>query len=125
MRGKDIPLITWYRITDKGTERFKQPMYKLESADAIKAKQDKLGKNASWYYGTHCQKCCGVYPAFQTENTFDAYGYYVCLVCGKESEHEPMSWQAAQAWNEGRYKWAPSGSIYEQLTLEEVFGWSK
>ena len=117
MTGNDIPLTTWYRHTDKGITTFKKPKYILQTYEEIKAKQDKLGKNAAWYYGTDCEKCCGVYPAFMTEDSFENKGYYVCLVCGKESVHEPMSWIARDSWNAGRYKWKPSE--FYQMSMEE------
>lgn len=117
MRGADIPLVTCYVITPTGTKKYKRPEYVLESAEVIKAKQDKLGKNAAWYYGTHCKKCCGVYPAFMTENTFEAKGYYICLVCGKEGAHESMAWIAAESWNKGLYEWIPEKGLYEQMSL--------
>ena len=114
MRGADIPLVTWYRQTDKGIVTFKKPKYELKAAAVIKAKQDKLGDNADWYYGTNCKKCCGVYPAFYTEGGFRDYGYYVCLVCGKESIHKPMNWEAREAWNNEEYLWQP---MYKQHTI--------
>lgn len=120
MRGDKIPLTTCYRITDKGTEKFKRPLYKLRPASEIKAKQDALGKNAGWYYGTWCDKCCGVYPAFYSEGDFRDYCYYVCLVCGKESEHEPMPWAARDDWNAGRFIYDPNtdtAAEFEQLTI--------
>ena len=115
MVGKEIPLITCYR-SGKTLTTFKRPMYELKPAEEIKAHQKKLGKNASWYYGTSCKKCCGVYPAYMTENTFDALGYYVCLVCGKESKHEVMPWIAREFWNNEEYKWSPDGA-YRQMTI--------
>lgn len=120
MRGADIPLITCYK-SGKTLTTFKRPMYELKPAEEIKAHQKKLGKNASWYYGTSCRKCCGVFPAYMTENSFESLGYYVCLVCGKESKHEVMPWIARDSWNNGEYKWIPDGT-YEQLTIFDFIG---
>ena len=115
MRGKDIPLQTIYSTSGK---KRKEPLYVLQPAEVIKAKQDKLGENAGWYYGTWCDKCCGVYPAFMSEQGFRDYGYYVCLVCGKESLHEPMPWQCRDDWNAGRYEWKP-----EKVGQLTIFDW--
>lgn len=121
MTEKRIPMVTWYKISRKGIEKFKKPMYVLESTESIKAKQDRLGENAAWYYGTNCKKCCGVFPAFFTEQTFEGLGYFVCLVCGRESQHEHMAWQAEESWNAGRYCFEPKEE-YKQITLWDVIG---
>ena len=118
MRGADIPKISVYHHTDTGIKTTKEPMYVLKSTEDVKAHQDKLGKNAGWYYGTDCKKCCGVWPKFFTDTDFSAYGYYVCLVCGKESLHEPMPWQSRDDWNADRYKWKPEE--YKQMTIFEL-----
>lgn len=125
MRGDQIPLVTWYRTkTGGGVETFKRPKYVLKSVEEVKAEQVRLGSNASWYYGTNCAKCCGVYPQMFTEETFDDNAYYVCPVCGKESEHAKMPWQARQKWNAGAYKWEPTEEPtgYRQLTLFDFIG---
>lgn len=120
MSGNDIPLVTFYRIGKDGkTDSFKKPKYVLKSTAEIKAEQDRLGDGASWYYGTECEKCCGVYPAFMTDDGFKDLGYYVCLVCGKESEHEPMTWSARDAWNDHRYRWEPTGY---QMSIFDLIG---
>ena len=118
MRGDKIPLITQYTITKTGTKTKKVPQYTLTTTEEIKAHQDKLGNNASWYYGTWCNKCCGVYPAFMKEQTFDDKGYYVCLVCGKESIHTDMPWQARDEWNAGNYVFNPQTDNY-QMTISD------
>ncbi len=121
MRGADIPLNTIYTIhTDGRTTKEKKPLYTLKTTEEVKAHQDKLGDNVAWYYGTWCKKCCGVYPAFFNEMNFNNYGYYVCLVCGKESEHCPMPWQSRDAWNEGRFLWKPSGTEFYQMSMAEL-----
>ena len=122
MRGKDIPPNTVYTIHTNGKiTKHTEPLYTLKPMEEVKTHQDKLGKNAAWYYGTDCEKCCGVYPAFMKEMNFNDNGYYVCLVCGKESIHTPMPWQARDYWNAGQYLWEPT-TEYEQMTL---FDWMK
>lgn len=119
MRGDQIPKITQYTITENGTKSRKVPMYKLMPAEIVKARQDKLGENAGWYFGTWCNKCCGVYPASMSETGFDDLCYYVCLVCGKESKHCAMPWQARDEWNAGNYVFDPEKDDY-QLTLFDM-----
>lgn len=123
MRGKDIPLVTWYRSGRDKVETFKKPKYELKTAREMKAIQDKLGNTVGFYYGTLCKKCCGVYPAFFTEDSFNSLGYYVCLVCGKESTHEPMAWMARDSWNHKKYKWVPSQdgqlTIFDYMNRED------
>ena len=114
MTGKDIPMITCYRLTDHGTETFKRPYYTIKSAEEEKAHQKKLGNSLGFYYGIGCKKCCGVYPLFLNTLDFADLGYYVCLVCGKEGAHEVMEHLARKAWNEGRYHWQPE---YRQMDI--------
>ena len=122
MRGSAIPKTTQYIIQKNVlTTSKKVPMYELKPAKEIKAHQDSLDKNAGWYYGTDCKKCCGVYPAFFTEQTFDSKGYYVCLVCGKESKHEVMPWIAAREWNRGNFIFDPQAENY-QMTIFDILG---
>ena len=116
MRGKDIPLMTCYRITEHGTETFKKPKYELKSKAEIMKKQEDLGENAGWYFGTWCEKCCDVFPALMTEDSFENKAYYVCLVCGKESKHFGMPWQCRDSWNKGEYLWKPEEEGY-QMTI--------
>ena len=113
MRGKEIPLETWYRIENGKTISFKKPKYVLLSKEQAKSEQDRLGKNVGFYYGTRCKKCCGVYPKFLTEGGFRDFGYYVCPVCGKESMHMPMNWECRDAWNNDRYLWKPMDEGYQ------------
>ena len=122
MRGADIPLETVYTIGRNGTTTHKEPLYELKSTKEIKAIQDKLGGMLSFYYGTWCNKCCGVYPAFYTEMGFKDDGYYVCLVCGKESKHEPMGWMARDDWNNGIFKWEPDKEEFRQMTINDFLG---
>lgn len=119
---KQIPLVTWYGWHGDKQYSFKKPMYELKTAEEEKAYQEKLGKLLSYYYGTNCKKCCGVYPAFFIEGTFRDYGYYVCLVCGRESEHKVMSWMARDSWNNGEYSWTPEPKEGEQLSIFDYEG---
>ena len=107
---KQIPLITQYTITAKGTVSKKVPKYRLKSAEEEQEHQRKLGHSLSFYYGTLCKRCCGVYPAFFTTDGFESKGYYVCLVCGKESKHADMEHLARANWNEERYAWVPESA---------------
>lgn len=63
------------------------------------------GFNLGWYFGTKCEKCCGVYPRLSHLNTNDKYHdtYYRCDVCGKQTEYYGMPIQAEEAWNNHRY----------------------
>ena len=121
MRGDKIPLITQYTITKNGTKSKRVPQYTLTTTEEMKAKQDALGESASMWYGTWCDKCCGVYPAFMNEQTFNNDGYYVCLVCGKESKHMPMPWQARDEWNAGNFIFNPQEDGC-QLTIFDWLG---
>lgn len=110
MTGKDIPLVTWYCSSGKGLTKFKKPKYELKTEKEMKDIQDRLGNLLGFYYGTSCKKCCGVFPAFMTEDGNDPKCYYVCLVCGKESTHEDLLHLARDSWNYGKYKWVPNGN---------------
>lgn len=115
---KNIPLKTVYHFNGKDRWQTKEPMYQLRSASEEKARQDRIAEHfdLSFWFGTSCEKCCGVYPEFFSEESFRDYGYYVCLVCGKESKHKPMSWQARKAWNQGEFEWIPE-KYNNQLTI--------
>ena len=119
MRGKDIPMETWYSW-DQNNKRisYKRPKYYLVPKAEEMAKQERLKKTnfLRFYYGLWCEKCCDCYPKFFTEGSFEDFGYYVCLVCGKESKHMPMTWQCRDAWNSHQYKWSPDVDGY-QFTL--------
>lgn len=71
--------------------------------EEAKANQDRIvsdGFDLGWYYGTDCEKCCGVFPKFSTEyNISGGYCFYECEVCGKRTDAFPMPWQAVKAWN--------------------------
>ena len=111
---KVIPTVTQI-IGGNPIRTRKVPMYKLKSQAEEAAHQQKLGKMAQYYYGTRCESCCGVKPKFFTDQDFAARGYYVCLVCGKESEHCDMHWQAKEAWNEHRYVYVPDNYQYSMF----------
>ena len=117
MTGSKIPLQTEYIITASGTKTRKVPLYVLKSKEEMKAIQDELGKYASWYYGTNCEKCHDVYPMIVSEQSNRAYAYYVCPVCGKESFHFPMPWQSAKSWNNQEYLWKPDPEDGYQFTI--------
>lgn len=116
MTGKNIPTVNWFG----NGKTIKKSRYELKPAKEIKAEQDRLGGLLNCYYGTTCKKCCGVFPAFYTEGGLTDYGYYVCLVCGKESKHEPMSWIARDSWNNGQYQWEPTQRQLSILDIMEV-----
>lgn len=114
---KNIPMVTFCKAGKDGPTTFKKPMYELVSAEVEMAKQKRLGKMLSFWYGTNCKKCCGCFPKFFEEQSFGGLGYYVCLVCGRESKHEPMLWIARDEWNKGNYSWTPEPGIDQQLTI--------
>lgn len=118
MTGKDIPLITVIHTKGEQIWTTKRPKYELKTSKEIQRDQERLGRMVGSYYGTWCDKCCGVYPKFYTEDGFRDYGYYVCLVCGKESTHQPMPWQARDEWNNGRFVFIPS-ELNRQMTLDD------
>ena len=85
--------------------------------EEAKANQDRIAKDfdLSYWYGTNCDKCCGVFPKFRTFGgvfpkfrTFGDLGgrskcYYECEVCGKKTEPFDMPWQSERAWNRGEF----------------------
>ena len=79
----------------------------MMTKEEAKANQDRIAKNfkLSWWYGTNCEKCCEVYPKFDTEG--DSAGgrcFYICEVCGKRTNGFSMPWLAERAWNNHEYK---------------------
>ena len=71
-----------------------------------KANQDRIvaeGWDLGFWYGTNCNKCCGVYPKLVKiyENGQDLSAYQ-CEVCGRKTAGYSMPWLARDAWNEGR-----------------------
>lgn len=63
------------------------------------------GFNLGWYFGTKCEKCCGVFPRLCIRDIQDKYHdtYYKCDVCGKQTEYYGMPKQAEDAWNRHEY----------------------
>lgn len=87
------------------------------TAEEAKANQDRIAEHhdLGHWYGTRCEKCCGVYPKFRTKDTFDPQNaYYECEVCGKRTKLYTMPWLAEQAWNNHEYE-----SDHIQMTLGE------
>lgn len=76
------------------------------TAKEAKENQDRIAKNykLEWWYGTKCEKCCGVYPKLMFSGTCNKYCYYQCEVCGKRTEKYSMPWLARDAWNNREYK---------------------
>ena len=75
--------------------------------EEAKANQDRIAKNykLSYWYGTDCEKCCGVYPKFCKGyiNGHDMC-YYECEVCGKRTNLCEMPWIARDEWNAGMFR---------------------
>ena len=73
--------------------------------EEAKANQDRLAKHyqLSFWYGTNCEKCCGVYPKFKTTDGLDTMCFYECEVCGKRTKKASMPWIAEQSWNRHEY----------------------
>ena len=75
------------------------------TAEEAKKHQDQLvaeGWDLGFWYGTKCEKCCGVYPKF--ENVYvsgEDLCRYECEVCGKKTAAYSMPWLARDAWNNG------------------------
>ena len=77
--------------------------------EEAKAEQERIARhyNLGWWYGTECEKCCGVFPKAMTEgNGMGDKIYYECPVCGKRTPGESMPWIARDDWNEQRFKGA-------------------
>lgn len=112
-----IPTITRYHVKGEAMRTTKEPLYRLKSQAEEMKYQEELGKFLPWYYGVDLPKCCGVYPRFLTDQSFEDNGFFVCLVCGRESKHLPMTWQAREAWKEALEAGAPR---FRQMTIEEL-----
>lgn len=74
------------------------------TADEAKREQDRIAAhyNLAWWYGTDCEKCCGVFPKFMVSGGMDSKCWYECQVCGKRTKPEIMPWIAREAWNSGK-----------------------
>ena len=75
------------------------------TAEEAKARQDEIAKHyrLEYWYGTNCEKCCGVYPKFRTGGVQGMSCWYECEVCGKRTEEKSMPWIAEKAWNNGEF----------------------
>ena len=76
------------------------------TAKEAKENQDRIEANGfdlGWWYGTRCQKCCGVYPKFMTSDGMNHACWFQCEVCGKRTKAQVMPWVAEEAWNNGEY----------------------
>lgn len=63
------------------------------------------GYDLSHWYGTGCEKCCGVYPLFRVTDWQTSPGcWYECEVCGTRTDVYHMPWQAEEAWNRREYR---------------------
>lgn len=76
--------------------------------EEAKANQDKIvaeGYDLGYWYGTGCEKCCGVFPKFKAYGDLGGHSrcYYECEVCGKRVRPVNMPWQAKEAWNNHEY----------------------
>lgn len=73
--------------------------------EQAKENQDRLSEkyNLSYWYGTKCEKCCGVYPKFMNTYGSEATCWYECEVCGKRTRKKSMPWEAEEAWNAHEY----------------------
>ena len=75
------------------------------TADEAKKKQNEIAQHykLSYWYGTGCDKCCGVYPKFMTGGIQGMDCWFECEVCGKRTEAQSMPWIAEREWNAGRF----------------------
>lgn len=73
--------------------------------EQAKENQDRLSEkyNLSYWYGTNCEKCCGVFPKFKNTDASDCKCWYECEVCGKRTRKKSMPWEAEEAWNAHEY----------------------
>ncbi len=76
--------------------------------EEAKANQDRIeasGFKLDWWYGTNCEKCCGVFPKFRTFGDLGGHSrcFYECEVCGKRTDNFDMPFQAEKAWNDHEY----------------------
>ena len=83
------------------------------TAEEARANQERIAKHykLSWWYGTDCNKCCGVYPKLiiGVGGVTDLCRYE-CEVCGSTTAAFAMPWQARDAWNHGDF-------VLKQLTM--------
>ena len=72
--------------------------------EEAKKNQERLSRSYSigYWYGTRCEKCCGVYPKLITGRGTKDLCFYECEVCGKRTRPCLMPWESEKEWNEGR-----------------------
>ena len=76
------------------------------TAEEAKQRQNSLAEHfdLSYWYGIHCDKCCGVYPKLVSHiGGYDDLCRYECEVCGKKTGNYSMPWIAQTAWNDGKF----------------------
>lgn len=87
------------------------------TAEEAKRNQDEIAKhyNLGHWYGTNCEKCCGVYPKLMVLHRFNVMEdtWYECEVCGKRTRKVTMPWIAREEWNAGKYE-EQQMSIFER-----------
>lgn len=73
------------------------------TSEEAKREQDRIAEhyNLGWWYGTGCEKCCGVFPKFMVANGMSTDCWYECEVCGKRTPPKNMPLVAEEAWNRG------------------------
>lgn len=78
----------------------------MKTEEQAKRDQEELAKkfDLGFWYGTKCEKCCGVYPAFRHSDLNGGGCWYECEVCGKRTEEVAMPWIAEEAWNAGQFR---------------------
>lgn len=69
------------------------------------AEQERISKtsNLAWWFGTHCTKCCDVYPRLIIPDQVSGGCYYMCVVCFKRTAKYSMPHLAELAWNAGDF----------------------
>lgn len=74
--------------------------------EEAKANQDRLAEHfsLSFWYGTNCKKCCGVYPKLIIGIGPNDLCRFECEVCGTTTAEYEMPWLAKEAWNRGEFK---------------------
>lgn len=82
--------------------------------EQAKANQDRISKQytLAFWYGTWCDKCCGVYPKFMTTNTLNEECWYECEVCGRKTNTFQMPHEAREAWNSKQWQ-----GTYHQMSF--------
>ena len=80
-------------------------MTKEEAEKEQEKLREHFGDGIGWWFGTRCERCCGVLPRLHVSNTTDMNDcWYECDVCGKRTERKTMPWVAEEAWNNHEYR---------------------